>query len=117
MAPNDVLDIARERQRARVAWVHAILPAAGDLLALGEALRTPVVRPARPGLLWPLLGVRRTHPGATGTTPVGLVAVSETRDGVTVHVLEVPVSWLDRPVTVVRRPQRAETAAPMVVRG
>jgi hypothetical protein len=117
MPINDRLDIARERQRARVAWVHAVLPTSGDLLALGEALRAPVARPARLGLL-ARLASRRAQLGATGAPPVGPVAVSETRGGVTAHVLEVPVSWLDRPITVVCRPQRpARAAAPVVVRG
>ena len=112
MAILDRMDIAREHQRARVAWVHAIVPTTGDLLTLGEAVRTPVARPARRrGLFaWLLVG-RRSQLGATAVPPVGPVAVSDTRDGVTTHVLELPAAWLDRPVTVIRRPAGASSGS------
>ena len=105
MAILDRMDIDREHQRARVAWVHAIVPTTSDLLTLGEAVRSLVVQPAaRRGLLARLLVGRRSQLGATAVPPVGPVAVSDTCDGVTVHVLELPAACLDRPVTVIRRP-------------
>lgn len=99
MPINDVIDAERERQRAKVAWVHAVLPTSAALLALGDAVRAPIPAPVPRGL-WPR--PRRAGAGA-GVTPVGPVAVSDTLDGVTTHVLELPVSWLTRPVTVIRR--------------
>ena len=101
----DRMDIAREHQRARVAWVHAVVPTSADLLTLGEAVRTPVTAPRVRRSLLARLTSRPARSGATGgVTPVGPVAVSDIRDGVVTHVLELPAAWLDRPVTVIRRP-------------
>ena len=105
MAILDRMDIAREHQRARVAWVHAVVPTSADLLTLGEAVRTPVTAPRVRRSLLARLTSRPARSGATGgVTPVGPVAVSDIRDGVVTHVLELPAAWLDRPVTVIRRP-------------
>jgi hypothetical protein len=128
--PNDLLASQREAARAGVAWARALMPTSGDLLALGEALRGAAAQPIRTGL-WSRLGRRGGQRDATlagasrqglapglarrsgsrvGAEQVGPLAVSETRDGVTVHVLEVPLSWLDRPITVIRRPTHTATA-------
>jgi hypothetical protein len=106
--PNDRLAIAREHARAQVAWVRVLMPTSNDLLALGEALRPSPAPARRPGLLSRLgrRGQPRTTAQGGAGGGVGPVAVSDTVDDVTVHVLEIPVSWLARPVTVIRRPTR-----------
>jgi hypothetical protein len=116
MAPNDVLDIDRETARNQVAWVHVLMPSAGALLALGEAVTTPTTsRPAARPAGRPGAGISRRLPWRRtgGEAPVvGPVAVTETRGGVSVHVLEVPVTWLARPVLVIRRPAARTVVAP-----
>ncbi|HEY6795002.1 MAG TPA: hypothetical protein VI248_10020 [Kineosporiaceae bacterium] len=96
MPPNDLLEAAREYARARVEWVHVPMPTIASMLMLGESLRGP--RPAGPAVrsggptavVWARL-VAEQH--------VGPSAVSRTRDGITTHALDVPVSWLAVPIT------------------
>jgi hypothetical protein len=91
MPPNDLLDAARETARREVDWFHAVLPDQKALLLLHRCVVTPPPRG------------RRRRPGGPTATPwpqlvaqqeVGLCAISDTRAGVTTHVLEIPVVWL-----------------------
>lgn len=103
MAPNDLLDVAREDARRRVDWVHAVLPDQAALLALHRCVVTPAPR-----------GRRRLRGGPTATPwtllvaqqHVGLCAISDTRGGLTTHVLEIPAGWLACAILTVGPPVR-----------
>jgi hypothetical protein len=103
MPPNDLLHAAQEYARAGVEWVHVLMPSMASLLALGEAIRGP--RPAGPAIRrglptavsWPRL-VAEQH--------IGPSAISVTRNGVTDHALDLPLSWLSCPITRAGPPGR-----------
>lgn len=107
MPPNDLLDAAREVARRNVQWVHALLPDQAALLALHRCVVSPPPR-----------GRRRRAGGPTATPwrrlvaqqDIGLCAISDTRGGVTTHVLEIPTSWLACPVIRIGPPAPPQPA-------
>ena len=91
MTPNDRLAAARDHARARVAWVHAVMPSAGAALDLGRAIRGPapaVVVPVRRG------GLGSEWSRLVAGQRLGPRAVSDWADGAVRHVVEVPLAWL-----------------------
>ena len=112
LAPNDLLDAAREAARARVAWVHAVLPTAVDAVQLAatfhSATRPPVPQQAPIGRRGPWRTLLRRPVGrAVGgdprrvpfavlvdQMPTGVVTLTEHRAGRAVHVVEIPAAWL-----------------------
>jgi hypothetical protein len=92
MPPNDLLDAALEYARARVRWVHVVVPTTTAAVALAMAIRGPrptgpAIRPGSPaGVPFPRL-VAQQH--------VGPSAVTLMIAGRTTHAVDVPVTWLD----------------------
>jgi hypothetical protein len=120
VAPNDLLDTARDVAQSRIAWVHLTLPTATDAVRLAvavtgsgtPALAAPGTRTARSG--WSLLLRRptRTRSGdprrvpfavLVDEMPVSAVTLTEQHAGRTVHVVEIPAAWLNRPLAEVTR--------------
>jgi len=119
IAPNDVLDAAREAARARVAWVHAVLPTLADAVRLAAAVQTSpsddvAATSARPwqhggtGPAWLRLLRRPSGHGIVGDPrrvpfeqlvaemPLTVRTLTVHRRGRAVHVTEIPAVWIDR---------------------
>jgi hypothetical protein len=123
LAPNDLLDVARESARSRADWVHAVLPTGADAVRLAAAVR-PAIRPARPvgsrrstpgRAPWRDLLHRASGPGRSGDPrlvpfeqlvaeiPLSVTTHAMHHDGRAVHVVEIPAAWLACPLTEVPR--------------
>jgi len=123
LTPNDLLDHARAAAYARVDWVHATLPTYVDVTRLAADIHPDTSPAATPGAVragdLPRQATRRQdgawlrllrrpgrRPGRLGDPrripfpalvaeiPLTVITHVTHRDGVTVHVVEIPAPWL-----------------------
>lgn len=101
MPPLELLEAAQEYARAQVEWVYVVMPSMRTMVALSASIAGP--RPSGPArrsgspasVPWRVLvAQQRIAPRAT----------SVTRDGDTVHLVEIPVFWLPFPIRPVGPP-------------
>ena len=118
LAPNEILDSAREAARRQVDWVHVVLPTLTDAVRLAAAVQptppaasTPDHAEVSRGPAWLRLIRRPSGDGISGDPrrvpfaqlvaeiPLTVRTLTVNRHGHSVHVTEIPAAWIDRPLT------------------
>lgn len=117
LAPNDLLDAARETARSQQGWVHAVLPSYGDAVRLAAAVQptTDAPVPEQHAGSTRRSFLRRPSRGRTGDprrmpfadlvaeVPLTVITLTGHYAGRPVHVVEIPEAWITRPLAPVAR--------------